>query len=228
MAKVARASISAVQSAAESQQLLPALQQLLATCSIASKTANPAECDAVSSVRCDAPTSLNSLADAASCSYAPQDQVTPGLQHNDGRHWHRWLSTHSTPRGAVCMLVADGNAGSPGKGTAAGPKQPSAKSTTSSSSSGSGAKAQADPLTLALDVLRANSYSSRLTPSKIVQQLDKHIVGQPVGALGLLALPRAHTAAPVTRMQPAGLQVAATCGRPSALAGQAQCSWCDA
>lgn len=191
MAKVARASISAVQSAAESQQLLPALQQLLATCSIASRRTNAAECDAFSSAPCDPPTSLSSLddvADAASCSYAYQDQVAPRLQHQHGRHWHRGLSTHSTPHSAVRISVADGNTGSPGKGTAGGPKQPSTSSATSSSSSGSGAKAQADPLTLALDVLRANSYSSRLTPSKIVQQLDKHIVGQPVGCfLALLS-----------------------------------------
>jgi hypothetical protein len=191
MAKVARASISAVQSAAESQQLLPALQQLLETCSFASRTANAVECDVVSSAPSDPPTSPSSLhhaADAASCSYAYQAQVASGLQHRHSRHWPRGLSSHSSPPSAVCISAADGTAGSPGKGSAGGPKQPSTTSTTSSgnSSSGSGPKAQADPLTLALDVLRANSYSSRLTPSKIVQQLDKHIVGQPVG--GFLTL----------------------------------------
>lgn len=222
MAKVARASISAVQSAAESQQLLPALQQLLETCSIASRTANAAECDAISSVPCRPPTSHSSLEDAAhtaSCSYPYQEQVAPGLQHYRGRHWLRPLSTHSTPHSAACISAADGSAGSPGKGTAGGPKQHSTSSS-SSNGSGSGAQAQADPLTLALDVLRANSYSSRLTPSKIVQQLDKHIVGQPVGGTWLLSFAHGTSSCACHHMQPAGLRLQPFVANPLYLLGK--------
>lgn len=180
MAKVARASVSAVQSAVESQQLLPALQQLLARCCTANRPAHAAGCDAgpTSIAALDPPSSLtgDAAGAAASCTDAHQGQTL-------AEQWRQKFAT-LPPSAAGDLDQSAFDAGSRGgRGSRSGTQQGSSSTSTtsSSSSSDSGAKVQADPLTLALEVLHGNANSRQLTPSNIVQQLDKYIVGQPVG-----------------------------------------------
>lgn len=167
--------------------MLPAIQQLLASCSLASSNRPAAaEGDAATETLLRDPASVHAAAAGAvpsssSSSNSPFQQQTSrqplafsrpaGLQQQ-----------HRSPFSSISVEAATSTSSGSSRQTGGGPsgsdeKQSSSKSR--SSSSGAGGQL-ADPLSQALQRLHASPTAHKLTPSAIVQQLDKYIVGQPV------------------------------------------------
>lgn len=188
MAKLAaRASLAAaVQSAAEAQQqLLPAIQQLLASCSLASGSRPAAaEGDAATATLLGDPASVH----AAAAGAVPSSSSST-FQHQTHRralafsHPAGPQQQHRSPFSNISVEAASTSSGS-SRQTGGGRSGSDDKQSSSRSSSSSGAGGQlADPLSQALQRLHASPTAHKLTPSAIVQQLDKYIVGQPVSVL---------------------------------------------
>jgi hypothetical protein len=208
MAKVARAALSAVQSAAEAQQLYPALQYILASCTAPCRHAD-AGGDAAAS------TASPSL-DAA----APPAGVTDDDRALEPLHQSIQQQQVLLPDATACVTISSGAAafrhphlrhGSSLSSLAAAADSSSSSSSAhkaggrfvpgSTPSNVGGQQTQSDPLTVALRRLHDSPKAGQLTPSAIVKKLDKYIVGQPVGVLA------AGVVRSAVQMQPAGKPV---------------------
>lgn len=187
-----RAAIRAAARALEPQQIIPAIQQLIA------------------SVACGA--DVDSSSTTTSLAHAQQHQQQQHQAQQAGTHAigvqslasvrHDIRPLHAQPthrsiqhdsiwdadmvRPRADSISSSSGGSSRGKDQAAG----SAHTSTSGSSTaaGSGGQVQVDPLTAALMALQHNPKAHKLTPSAIVQKLDTHIVGQAVSAAASLQL----------------------------------------
>jgi hypothetical protein len=181
---------------AEAQRLYPALQQLLASWCSTCKTGNAAmqsntcSCTATSSLR-ETSTACNTRdADSSVSSQrmnhlaAAQAPIQPHLHHLASKQ-HPSQYRSSSSRAGVAALD-DGNSSSSSSGNDASKQGGPSHSSRGHSSSSSGPGVQFDPLSEALYALHS-ATGTQLTPSAIVQKLDKHIVGQPVGHIVVIA-----------------------------------------
>lgn len=167
--------------------MLPAIQQLLASCSLASGSRPAAaEGDAATETLLGDPASVQAAAAGAvpSPSSSTFQHQTPrralAFSHPAGPQ-QQHFSPFSSISVEVATTTSSGSSRQPGGGrSGTDDKQSSSKSR--SSSSGAGGQL-ADPLSQALQRLHASPTAHNLTPSAIVQQLDKYIVGQPVSVL---------------------------------------------
>lgn len=174
---------------AEAQRLYPALQQLLAswcstcrtgdaasqsnTCSCTATTSLQETSTACSSSDADSPVPTQRLSHLA----AAQGPVQPHLHHITAGMQRPWQYHSSSSRAGVVALNDRSNSSSSNDTSKQGG---SSSSSRGHSSSSSGHRMQSDPLSEALMALHLSPKANQLTPSAIVQKLDKHIVGQPV------------------------------------------------
>jgi hypothetical protein len=178
---------------AEAQRLYPAIQQFLAswcsTCGTGNETLQSSNCS------CTATTSSQETSTACSPSdtdrmvrlqrlrhvKASQGPVQTHLHRMIAGQQHPWQYLSFSSRAGVAALDdSSSSSSSSSSGNSSSKHGGPPSSSRGHSSSTSGHWVQHDPLSEALAALHHSPKANQLTPSAIVQKLDKHIVGQPV------------------------------------------------